>query len=629
MREPERWFTAAELAALRLPGLPRTKRRINARATAEGWPWRPASQRGGGRQYPLDALPLAARMALAARAAGEEPAPLRDAALVEAGPALAEGVQRAVVLDAVEERRVSAGSLTAAVAAVAAETGVSIATIYRWRQLVTGLRRADWPQALAPQWRGGGDPAAIDEEIWQAFVSDWLRPERPTFASCHARAAALAAARGVAVPGLKAFRRRLAREVPREVVVARREGREAVRRMLPPQERSVAALEALELVNVDGHRWDVFVRWPDGRVARPVMVAIQDVYSRKILALRIGETESAVLTRLAFADLFRDFGIPAGCLMDNGRAFASKWITGGAPSRFRFRVRAEEPLGILTLFGIRVHWTTPYRGQSKPIERAFRDFCDAVAKHPALAGAWTGNRPDAKPENYGSQAVPLDQFEAVVRAGIAAHNARRGRRTETAQGRSFDEVFAESYARAPVGRATAEQVRLALLAADRVRADRQSGAIRFCGNSYWSPDCTRLAGQWLTIRFDPDDLHGGIHAYDAAGRFLATVPVWEAAGFLDVEAARRRAKLEAEHRRAVARQVELQGLLEAEELARLYVPEATDSPQPLPVATVLRPVRLREAAAARAAAPALSPGADSYTDRFAAAVTRLRLVEGD
>jgi putative transposase len=145
-----------------------------------------------------------------------------------------------------------------------------------------------------------------------------------------------------------------------------------------------------------------------------------------------------VLTRLAFADLFSKWGIPAGCLLDNGRAFASKWITGGAKTRFRFKIREEEPTGILTALGVRIHWATPYRGQSKPIERAFRDLCDTIASHPAVHGAYTGNHIDAKPENYGiAGGSDRDVFVELVSRGIAAHNARPGRRTETARGRQL------------------------------------------------------------------------------------------------------------------------------------------------------------------------------------------------
>ncbi|WP_245528436.1 transposase domain-containing protein [Gluconobacter morbifer] len=45
--------------------------------------------------------------------------------------------------------------------------------------------------------------------------------------------------------------------------------------------------------------------------------------------------------------------------------------TGGIPNRFRFKVKEDEPVGIMTQLGVEVHWTTPYSGQSKPIERAW------------------------------------------------------------------------------------------------------------------------------------------------------------------------------------------------------------------------------------------------------------------
>src|SRR5690606_9617280 len=133
------------------------------------------------------------------------------------------------------------------------------------------------------------------------------------------------------------------------ILKLKREGEEALRRSVPSQRRTLDGLRALELVNIDGHKFDVFVTpQGGGKPIRPIMVAIQDVYSRKVLAWRIGGEESAVQTRLAFADLFRDVGIPRAVLMDNGRAFASKWITGGAKNRFRFKIRPEEPTGLLT-----------------------------------------------------------------------------------------------------------------------------------------------------------------------------------------------------------------------------------------------------------------------------------------
>ena len=72
--------------------------------------------------------------------------------------------------------------------------------------------------------------------------------------------------------------------------------------------RSVADLFALALVCGDGHRFDVFTKWHGiKKPVRPMLLALQDVYSRKILAWRIGLNENTALVRLAFADLLRDW----------------------------------------------------------------------------------------------------------------------------------------------------------------------------------------------------------------------------------------------------------------------------------------------------------------------------------
>jgi len=626
------WFTAAELAELRLPGLPGTKRKVNELASLQRWAERhdgrdqPLARRragrGGGMEYHWGVLPPAAKSALVSRGLIEavdggsaaapqaQPAPkaaepVRDTLWLwfdaQSDKVKAEASRRLEAVQRVEQLEDAGYTRTAAVAQAAASFGCSQATLWSWLALIDGVRADDRLPRLAPRRKGGGAEAEIHPEAWAYFLSDWLRPQKPTLASSYARLKDAAAVSGWgSLPSLKTFQRRIATDVDPRVVTMKRDGMDALRAMLPPQTRSVAELHALECVNVDGHRWDVFVRWPDGTVGRPIMVAIQDVYSRKILGWRIGATESAVLTRLAFADVFRRYGIPDRAYMDNGRAFASKWISGGAKSRFRFKVRPEEPLGILTALGIGIHWTLPYRGQSKPIERAFRDLCDAVAKHPAFAGAYTGNRPDAKPEDYGTRAVDLETFVAVVERGIAAHNAKEGRRTEAARGRfSFDQVFNESYARAAIRKAGPEQLRLALLAADQVRADRRTGAVRLYENTYWTPELTDVAGQSVVVRFDPDALQTEVHVYDAAGRFLVTAPIYEAAGFADAEAATRRALLERRHRKAAKAAEAALALLSADQVAALLPADAPEEPQP--ESKVVRPVRMRRSGVAAAA----------------------------
>lgn len=637
------WFTAAEIAELDLTGLPATKRKINELAQDKRWALRegmsrPRAGRGGGAEYHYSVLPPSAVSDLVRRGLVRDVAAVELSALTQVesrserwawferqtDKIKAEARRRLSALDDAQALMQAGVTKTGAVVAIAGRLGVSTATVWNWFGLVEGVEMIDRLPRLAPAHKGGGAEAEIHPAAWQFFKSDYLRPERPTYAACRDHLMQAAGAQGWGcIPHVKTLQRRLEREVDHRVIAMERHGRDALRETVPPQQRSIEDLHAMECVNIDGHRWDVFVRWPDGVIARPMMVAIQDIRSRKVLAWRIGREESAVQTRLCFSDVFRDFGIPTACLLDNGRAFASKWITGGVSNRYRFKVREEEPLGLLPALGIKVHWALPYRGSSKPIERAFKVLCDGGAKHPEFSGAYTGNSVAAKPENYGNSAVPIETFRRVVGQIMAFHNAKPGRRTEAAKGRSYDAAFEESYASAPIGRATPEHMRLALLAAELVRADPRTGAVRFCDNTFFDPELARVAGQKVVLRFDPDNLHGEVHVYDQAGGFIATAANWGKVGFFDVEAAKARAKQEANLRKVTKEKSRLQDLISAEDLAAL-MPAEDEAPEAASP-NIIRPVRQFGRMAAAAHRPLLDTHHD--VDRFAAAASRLRVVD--
>jgi transposase InsO family protein len=307
----------------------------------------------------------------------------------------------------------------AAIRSIAEEMDVTVATLHNWLDLVRGVARADWLPALAPTPRGGGGrKVEIDERAWDIFRADYLRPSEPSFTSCYRRLADIARRDKFPMPNERTLRRRVD-EIPESVLVMARKGRDATKALFPAQERDRTGLHALEAVNADGHKWDVFVKWPDGKISRPLMVAFQDLYSGMFLAWRIARSENQDLVRLVFGDMIETYGVPDWCLLDNGRAFASKWLTGGTPNRYRFKVKPEEPLGVMTQLGVQIKWATPYHGQAKPIERGFGDFARDIAKHPAFQGAYCGNSPMAKPEDYGSAAVPIELFTQIINQEIA------------------------------------------------------------------------------------------------------------------------------------------------------------------------------------------------------------------
>lgn len=645
--EPSReWFSVSELADLALPGLPGDRRSIDRRAREERWHLRtgagrqplarPRVGRGGGTEFHVSLLPGPARLELDRRGLGTavQDAPATPPAgwawyEVQSAKVKAEAERRVAIVAEIELLCGGGMSRSAAVTEASDRHQVSTATLWNWLRLVEGVAASDRLPALAPRRRGGGAEADVPTDLWDIFRSDYLRDAAPSLAICYAKVAEIARARGVPIPSEKTFRRKVQRDIPAAVLRLARGGEETLRRSLPAQRRSVAEFHALEVVNMDGHKFDVFVTPPDGGdPIRPIMIGIQDVMSRKLLAWRIGTAETAGLTRLVFADLFANFGIPKKVHLDNGRAFASKWITGGAKTRFRFKILDEEPTGLLTGLGVQTAFTLPYRGQSKPIERAWRDLCDSISRCAAFDGAYTGNNTLNKPESYGKRAVPWDEFVAEVNRGIAFHNARPGRRTETARGRSFDEVFAESYATAPIGKATPEQMRMALLTAENVRANRQTGEIALFDNRYWAPFCSDLHGQKVTVRFDPENLWQPLHLYDLAGRYLGAAELLDDKGFDSADSAKQAARLVSDHRRAQKDLLAAERRMTAAQVAAAQREIGGDAEQ-LPEPEVIRPVRYRgQTAAALKVVSSPDPVArEQRANRTFAALDRIKLVK--
>ncbi|GBQ25046.1 transposase [Gluconacetobacter sacchari DSM 12717] len=614
------WLSAAELAALRLPRMPATKQGIQARAASENWmsperegqTWRRRKGQGGGFEFTPYVLPMEAQAELASqlhRKRQEEQAEAEraDAAMGErhredlwrrfdALPdTLKEKARRAHrIIEAVELMERSGTVKTIALMHVARQESVGVTTIHNWYRDIRGIDRCDWLAALAPHYAGAAKRAECSPEAWAALKADYLRLSQPRFTDCYRRLADKAKGSGWSIPSEKTLKRRMDQFPPQLITVCRK-GEEALKRMFPAQVRDRSSFHAMEAVNADGHKFDVFVAWPEGgkvKILRPILVAFQDLRSGMILAWRLDISENKEAVRLAFGDMVERWGIPKMCFLDNGRNFASKWLTGGVENRYRFKVREDEPTGIMPQLGVEVHWTWPYSGQSKPIERAFRDFSQSIAKHPAFEGAYTGNNPMAKPENYGSKAVPLDEFIKVVAEGIDEHNNRAGRRSRVCGGTlSFAQAFAESYVHAPIKKATAEQRRLWLMAAESINVGRTDGSIMLEGNRFWADFLLPLRGQSVVVRFDPQALQEDLHVYRLDGTYLGAAQCLEPAGFADKSAAQADNRRRAEWMKAAKRMKAAELDMSLGQLQALYAPSATpDEPEDVIEAKVVRPI---------------------------------------
>lgn len=655
----KQWFSAAELSGL--PDMPGTTQNINAKAKREGWTCRKREGRGGGFEYHLNSLPPAAKAKLLAQQGKIE---LNGTVLNAPKPKAARERYDAASLWQVWERagenaQAVAKSKLAYVSAfyalvetgtnkmaayehIAKEFGLAVPTLRRDCKKVAGFDKADWaPQLLTKNKIAAMNNAAnrlapVSDEAWAWFKADYLRLEQPNFATSYWALLDTAKKHGWQVPSVDSLKRRLDKEVPFEQQVMLRQGEHALMMLYPAQQRTVLDIEAMEWINGDGYQHNVFVRWHNGEILRPKTWFWADIRTRKILAWRTGVSENTDTIRLSLMDVVNQYGIPKHITIDNTRAAANKWITGGVPNRYRFKVKPDDPMGLIPMLGITLHWSSVIlgkgHGQAKPIERAFGvgGLGEFVDKHLAFAGAYTGPNPTAKPDNYGSKAVDAEVFLRGLAEGVQRFNARPNRETEVCRGvMSFDEAFTSSYQNATVRKATAEQKRMLLLSAEAVRVKKDGtfildagGAIANRKNRYHHNELFAYVGQKIVARFDPDNLHSMVVCYTLSGLLICEAECIEAVGFGDSTSGR-------EHKRHAIKFTKANKLaakehlsmttMEAAELMRGVEPE----PPLTPAATEIVHIRHGNTVRTVAAQPAGQTESENFEEAFALGVSAL------
>lgn len=173
---------------------------------------------------------------------------------------------------------------------------------------------------------------------------------------------------------------------------------------------------------------------------------------------------------------------------------------------------------------------------------------------------------------------------------IAAHNARPGRLTDNAKGRSFDATFAESYAKSRIVKATAEQHRLWLMGQEVRKLQKHHGAFKLFDNSYWSDWMNEFVGQKVVARFDPEDLHAGLFIYSLTGEFLGPAECREKVGFFDLVGAKTAARLKRQRRSAEKKLLDLHRPVSIDQWAA----ELRDAPLVEAKVVELAPARIRK-----------------------------------
>ncbi|MEO0917402.1 MAG: DNA-binding domain-containing protein [Pseudomonadota bacterium] len=281
----QEWWSAAEIAAARLPDMPTTKRRVNDLAARQLWSEdaaraRRRAGRGGGWEYHWTLLPSRAQALLLSQLkdmpAGTADRPDRDEAWswYEQLPEKpkAEAARRLAILQKVDAFEAGGSTRHLAVTDVARISNVATRTIWNWLDLVSGVRADDRLPYLAPRHRtgkGSKRATAIDPRFGDLLKADYLRPEQPSFKSVYDRCVRIAQKEGLDIVPVHTAQRWIKRTISPTALVYARKGYEALKRMRPAQTRDKTAMHALEGVNGDFHRFDVFVRFPASSDGQP------------------------------------------------------------------------------------------------------------------------------------------------------------------------------------------------------------------------------------------------------------------------------------------------------------------------------------------------------------------------
>lgn len=603
------WFLAKEIAGL--SGVPELPNSVSRLATKEGWQKRQIQGvRGVTYEYHLTSLPIETQQQLRLNAAlavipqAAELQPKRDdpALIARLNNAIDKGRDKAkgkaeacMQLQAFLDQGFS---YTQAEAGAATAKNVSQGSLKNWYYKVKGHPVHLWQAILISESGRSKKPqlkAKITEEAWDCFLADYLRPEKPDLRASYRRTQAIAKQYGWQIASLQTFQRRVLAEVPYEVILLKREGANAVAKLVPALQRTVKDILAGEWINGDGYQHNVFVKWHTGEIVRPKTWFWQDVRTRKILGYRTSISENTDSIRHALMDVIFNVGIPKTLTLDNTRAAANKAMTGGIENRYRFKHTELDPKGIMPILGIDVHFTSILygegHGQAKPIERAFGrgGIGEKIDKRPELSGFYTGRNAQETPDNYngGKDGVDYNTFLKAIAAGIEEYNSQTERHTEMCRGElSFNQVWERDYHPSNVRQASPEQLRLLFLQAETVSIKRNgsftlkaAGKLYGLTNVYWAESLIGITDKKVVARFDPDDLHGNVYVYNLEGQFLAEAVCREAKGFGDTSASREQGRLYQKVVKSAKAQAEALELLEAHELASL-APQV-DVPEPI------------------------------------------------
>lgn len=440
------------------------------------------------------------------------------------------------------------GDVTGRKAALAARIGVTVRTIYRWRDAYTTRGLAGLMDKIDQANKGVSKSMCL-------FAQDFVRANlfsaaKHTNRSVYEKLKALdreleckacercphcegslprrelalqGAAQeyalcdhpgaGLDIPASISSLNRYVQTIPADQLAYARYGKRYWEAKYMPKAQRIKPEKINECWFGDHHMFDCFVVDDDGRIVRPWMTAWSDATSGSFVGWCITTNPNSTtivetFVRAIAKSRYSPFdGVPAAIYIDNGKDYRSK--------RFEGELEAEHIIGrineqmsktaVLQVLGVSVHHAQPYKAWSKTIERLFGVLESRYIRD--LPG-WCGGRPSERPEHLTrayleklatqGKLLTLDQFERVMREQIIpAYHAER---------------FEQPQAPIEIYQA-GEKARddmpgwdvLSLIRTEAVMRKVSYMGVKLHNQWYWDERLRHMVGEEVTVRYSKED----------------------------------------------------------------------------------------------------------------------------
>ena len=301
---------------------------------------------------------------------------------------------------------------------------------------------------------------------------------------------------------------RYLKDLPKSVITYYREGIKAYHDKFDPYiPRDYTLFKTMEWGVGDHHMMDIVIRHND-RLMRPWVTAFDDMRSRYRTGWWVDAIPDTITILRALDMTLRDCGAFQNLLIDNGKDFKGLWLSGNEwkVKRLGRLTESIEHLvsGVFRDCGFNVHFCTPYRGQSKPIERAFRTDIEQFEKYiETYVGSNTITRPEeaklywSKIGNREKKDVflTLELLREIYADYVKYLNTQCPHTGHGMDGKTRKQVFEENWT---VRRILPDEYRRLVMTRREERKVHRNG-VKIDGIYYYNPELAQYIGSLVKV----------------------------------------------------------------------------------------------------------------------------------